>query len=537
MNKKDLKKDTLIKLAIIIGIIIVVNVISNRIFTRIDLTKNKSYTLSPISKDIVGNLGDKLVIKAFFSDNLPAPYNTLRRQVQDLLSDYRSYSKGNMNYEFFNPIADDENGDLQKEAQKYGIQPVQVQVIDNDKMEVKKTYLGLVVLYEGKQEVLPVVQTVNNLEYDLTSTIKRITTEKKKKIGFLQGHSEYDYTKFQTINSTLSSQYEIINVNLDKNRIIPDDVSTLIIQGSKSEVPEWQKYLIDQFIMRGGNVAFLINKIVPNFQQQMVIGEQVKNNLDDLMANYGLVVQADLIRDAQCAPVQVQSQIGFPITVNYPYFPNVSNINQDIAAFKNIKSVVLSFVSSLDLNAAISKNLKVTPILTTSDKSGKAEGFFLLNLEQFQNMKKSQADSMFNSKGFVVGALYEGNFNSFYAGKPIPKDTVTGVIENTNQQLNASQKPSKLILVGDADFANEEARPPKDNVTFFVNMVDYLADDVGLTQIRSKENSESPIEEVSDGTKKFIKYFNLMFPPLAVLFVGLFVWNKRKLKKKTLQSK
>lgn len=537
MNKKDLKKDTLIRLAIIIGIIVAVNVISNRVFTRFDLTKNKSYTLSPVSKEIVGNLADKIVIKAFFSDNLPAPYNTLRRQVQDMLSDYRSYSKGNLNYEFYNPIADDENGDLQKEAQKYGIQPVQVQVIDNDKLEVKKTYLGLVLLYEGKQEVLPVIQTVNNLEYDLTSTIKKISTEKKKKIAFLQGHGEYDYTKFQTISGNLSSQYELVNLDLNKTRFIQDDVSALIVMGPKSDLPEWQLYQVDQFIMKGGNAAFLMNKIVPNFQQQMIMGDVVKSNMFDLLSSYGFVIENNLIRDLQCASVQVQSQIGIPISVNYPYFPNVTNINQDIAAFKNIKSIVLSFVSSIDLNAAASRNLKITPVLTTSEKSGKAEGFFLLNLEQFQNMKRSQADSMFNSKGFVVGALYEGNFNSYFAGKPAPQDTAQGTTPYTGAQLSASQKASKIIVVGDADFINEEARPPKDNITFLVNMVDFLADDVGLTQIRTKDVSEAPIEETSDASKKFIKYFNLIFPPIAVLLIGLFVWNRKKLKKKALQSK
>ena len=298
MNRKDLKKETLIKLAIIIGIIIAVNIIASRIFTRVDLTKNKSYTLSTISKDIVGNLQDKIVIKAFFSDNLPAPYNTLRRQVQDILSDYRSYSNGNLNFEIFNPSAEEENSEIQNEAQKYGIQPVQIQVVDNDKLEVKKTYLGMAILYQGKQEVLPVIQSVGNLEYDLTSSIKKLTTDKKKKIGFLTGNGEYDYSKFANINNILSAQYELIKVDVVNTRNIPSDLTTLVVFGPKSEIPEWQKFLIDQYIMQGGNVAFLLNKVVPNFQQQIVIGDVVKNNLDDMLSSYGLVLNGDLVRDA-----------------------------------------------------------------------------------------------------------------------------------------------------------------------------------------------------------------------------------------------
>lgn len=537
MNKKDIKKDILIKVAIIIGIVIVINVISKRVFTRVDLTKNRTYTLSTISKDIVKNLGDKLVIKAYFSDNLPAPYNNLRRNVQDILNDYRSYSNGNLNYEFLNPTGDSEQGEMEKEATKFGIQPVQIQVVDNDKLEVKKAFLGLVFLYQGKQEVIPVVQSIGNIEYDITNMIKKLTTEKKKKVGFLQGHGEYDYTKFNQINSILSSQYDVVKVDLSKYNPVPQDVDVLIVMGPKSEFPESHKFLLDQYIMRGGNIAWLINKVVPNFQQQMVIGDVVKLNLDDLFENYGIVINNDLIRDLQCSAVQVQSQIGIPISINYPFFPNITNINQDNPSFKNIQSVILSFVSSLDITQAAAKNIVATPLLTTSNKSGKSEGFFILNLEQFQNMTKKAADTLFNQKGYVVGAIYSGKFNSFYKGKEIPVDTTKDAGTYTGQRLDFSAKDSKQIAIGDGDFANEEQRPPKDNILFFVNMVDYLADDVGLSQIRGKDSSEAPIEETSDATKKFVKYFNLIVPPGIVFLVGFFIWNKRKLRKKNLQSK
>jgi ABC-type uncharacterized transport system involved in gliding motility auxiliary subunit len=288
--------------------------------------------------------------------------------------------------------------------------------------------------------------------------------------------------------------------------------------------------------MRGGNIAWLINKVVPNFQQQMVLGDMVKTNLDDMLANYGIVISNDLIRDLQCSAVQVQSQIGIPISINYPYFPSVTNIDKDNAAFKNIQSVVLSFVSSVDITQAAAKNIIAKPLLTTSNKSGRAEGFFILNLEQYQNLTKKAADTLFGQKGFVVGATYDGKFSSFYAGKEIPKDTSSAPSAFTGQRLDFSTKESKQIAIGDGDFGNEEARPPKDNLVFFVNMIDYLADDVGLSEMRSKDSSEAPLEETSDATKKFVKYFNLIVPPGLVLLIGFYIWNRRKLKKKNLQS-
>lgn len=536
MNKNETKKQAIVIAVIAIGILIAVNIIFSTVFTRIDLTKNKTYTLSPISKQIVGNLDDKMVVKVFFSDNLPAPYNNLRTQVKDILSDYRTYSNGNLNYEFYNPTGEGENDELSKEAQKYGIQPVQMQVTEKDKFEVKAAYMGMVFLYGGKQETIPFIQSIGTLEYDITTKIKTLITTQKIKIGYLQGSGSVDMSKLQQISKGLSDQYELVPVTLGLNKAIPDDIKTFMVLGPLEAVPENQKYMIDQFVMRGGNVLWLIQKVTPNFQQQIVLGEPVENNLDDLLLNYGIKVNADLIRDLQCGQVTVQSQIGFPISVNYPYFPVVTNINRNIAAFAGIQSVTLSFVSSIDLNAAQGKGITSDYLLQTSDKSGKAEGFFLLNLEQFNNMTQKSVDSMFNQKGYVVGAAYTGRFKSFYAGKTPPSDTTTGSGAITIEQLNESQKDSKMIVIGDADFINEDQRPPRDNITFFLNAVEYLADDAGLTQIRGKETSDPPIEETSEGSKTFIKYFNIIFPPAIILIIGLIVWQRRKSRKKDLMS-
>ena len=127
--KKDIKKDTLIRVAIIIGIVLVLNIISAKYFTRIDLSKNKSFTLSQVSKDLVSSLNDKIVIKAFVSDNLPAPYNNVRRSLADLLGDYKTYSKGNLIFEFYNPTGEGDTT-LEKEANKYGVPAVSLQNIE-----------------------------------------------------------------------------------------------------------------------------------------------------------------------------------------------------------------------------------------------------------------------------------------------------------------------------------------------------------------------------------------------------------------------
>ncbi len=539
MDKKDFKKNFIIYVALIIVIIIAANFIFSKIFTRIDVTKNKSFTLSQVSKDIVSKLDDKLEVKAFFTTTLPPPYNNLKNEVKDLLEDYRVSSNGNFNYEVITASDEsDDNNDVVKEAQKYNIAPIQVQVMDNDKYELKKALLGLAILYKGKTETIPVVQNTTALEYDITSKMKKLTDERKKKIGFLTGHSEYDITSFQKVYGVLQSQYEVIpSLSIAGKQMIPDDLDVLVILGAKAPFPEYQKFKIDQYLMRGGNLLFCDNKVIPNFQQQIAMGEPQKINMDDMMESYGVKINYDLIRDLQCALVTVQIQEGMQRQINYPYFPNISNVNRDITAFSGIQSVILPYASSIDLGAANGKDLKVEPILTTSNHSSRVSDVFILSYEQFLGMQKRFVDSAFNQPGYVVAASYYGKQKSFYAGKPIPQDTSKDAEPLIMEVKGQSDKNNRIVAIGDADFADEKSNPPEMNLLFFVNTIDYMADDIGLTQIRTKVSPEALIGDVSSGTKSFVKYFDLLLPPILVVILGLLFWRLKAVRRAKLQIK
>ena len=156
--------------------LILLNITARDIFKRFDLTDNKMYSLSSSSKSVMEKIDDIFTIKVYFSSDLPAQYSNNKRYLQDILEEYTAYSSGNLHFEFYSP-EDDEK--LAEDAQKYGIQPVQLQVIENDKVEIKKVYMGLILLFEDKREVIPVIQTSTGLEYDITTKIKSIITIKK----------------------------------------------------------------------------------------------------------------------------------------------------------------------------------------------------------------------------------------------------------------------------------------------------------------------------------------------------------------------
>lgn len=536
------RQQAIVRTALVIGILILINIISINLFFRLDLTSNRIYTLSDASKNLVKHLDDKLVVKAYFTDNLPSPYNNTRRYLKEILDDYRNYSNGNFQYEIISPSDETQ---LELDAQKYGIQPVQVQTIRDDRAEAMKAYMGMVFLYNGKQETLPFVGNTQNLEYDITGVIKRISEKELKKVGILGGPGMPGIDKISKINQFLSKYYNITAVDASKNNPIPSDISVLVVFSPKppqqqqqfmmqqqqpmATVPENLKFAIDQYIMGGGKVIFLVNKVTISAQQQFQLAQNVNTGLEDMLESYGIKLNLDIIKDKECAYVQVPVQQG-PIQmytqIPFPYYPRITQIGDDIPAFTGIGQVFLSFTSSLDTSTASFKGLKITPLLTTSPKTGVDK-----ELAVIQASGRMLPDSMFKSSNVIVGAIFQGLYSSFYKGKTVPADTATGS-SPAPASIKEQSPDTKLIVIGNADFPTDEFRGPEENQVFFANMIDYMTDDLGLSAIRLKDANPKPIKPIDDSVRKVLKWGLLVVPPLLVLGYGLFRWRRRK----TIQS-
>jgi gliding-associated putative ABC transporter substrate-binding component GldG len=349
------KTQSLTRISLILGILILVNFISVRLFTRMDLTKERLYTLADASKSLVKSLDDKLLVKAYFTEDLPPPYNNNRRFVKDQLDDYRAYSNRNLQYELISPS--DEK--IEQEAQRYGIPPVQVQVINNEKLEVKKAYMGMVFLYEDKQEVIPVVQKTENLEYDMSSTIKKITSKTIKKIALLSGHNEPSFQNLKNLRTLLSKQYEMTTADVSAGKPVPNGIAAILVIAPETKFSENEKYQLDQYVMAGGRVAFLVNKVKGDFQAQY--GQPLDLNLDDLLQQYGAKVNTDLVKDIQCASVTLMQQQGFITFQNrvpFPFLPMASDFSKTSMIAKDLQGIIFVFVSSIDTSSAAQKGLK-----------------------------------------------------------------------------------------------------------------------------------------------------------------------------------
>lgn len=523
------RSQMILNIVIVLGILVFVNFLGTRFFKRIDLTKEKIYTLSDASKNLVRSLDDKFLVKAYFTSDLPAPYNNNKREVQDQLDEYRAYAGGNFQYEFIDPSKKEE---LEQEAQKYGIPPVQVQVLKEDKLQIEKAYMGLVLLYGDKQDRVPVVQSTANLEYEVSSAIKKMTSKELKKIGFLTGHGEPSLQQVKEVQDILEKQYEVTTVDLSGGKAIPSDVAVLLIVAPTQPFKNWEKFLIDQYIMKGGRVAFFLNKVSANLQSQS--GQALNLNLDDMLESYGVRVNTDLVRDVSCAYVTVSQQAGFMVIQNqipFYYLPRASEFNKTSPIVKDLGSVVFYFVSSIDTSLARQKGYNANVLVNSSSKSGRMENYFVIN----PTIPVTQ--EMFKESGIPLAVTVEGAFASAFASKPIGiDDNVKAAIDTTKKIVTGPL--NKIVVVGDGDFLQDQySGGNKDNFLLASNLIDWLADDIGLAAIRARESSSKPLDEVGEATKSWIKGIDLGVPPLVVILIGVIRWRWRVGSRKRLESR
>lgn len=516
-----MKKKTIIDLVILIAILIFVNLISLTVFKRFDLSKGKIYSLSSSSKAAVKELDDRLVIKAYFSKNMPGEYADSRRFVQDILSEYQAYSHGNLKFEFLDPADAQE---LKKEAQQNGIMPVSMRVIENDKLEIREVYMGLVFHYQDKKDSLPMIKNTQGLEYDVTGKIKKITSNGLKKIAIYDPENTSSQQipgqppsgNFTTIIQFLSESYEVSKIDL--TNMIEDDIEAIIVAGIKDSLEISQLVNLDQFLMQGGNIILFQDRINANIQQMSA--QLIESDLFRLLYTYGISIRPNLLLDAQCGKVTVQQQRGMfrmQTPVSYPFFPIINNVNKNNIMVKNLDYMQLVFASEID-TTTIGKKVSFEPLLYTSSNSGEVT-MPQLDISYMPYMNKDLTKMLIDEPKIVAG-IYSGEF-------------VSNFIDHTKED-NAvgSTDTGRILLVTDSDFIKEGAGAGvPGNRDFVLNAVDYMVSDDSLIEIRSRETQFTPLKEIKPGTKKFVRWLNILSPSLLLILLG-FLHYRKELKRR-----
>ncbi len=507
-------KKYLIILNIIFAVIsvVILNIIFYFGFIRFDLTKNKIYSLSKASKKIISKFDDYILIRAVFSKTLPEQFRFIKLYVEDLLNEYKIYSKGKIKYEFIDPKQP--NAKIsEQEVYSMGIYPVEFTVLEKDKFEVKKGFMGIAMLYKDNKEVIPVVSNIENLEYDITSSLKKLTSNQKKTIGILKNAKSkvFESEEFLEIKTQLSKFYDLKDIEISSST--SNVVEGLLIVSPKENFNDEDLFYLDQFILSGKAVAFLLNRYDVDFNTFFV--KKINSNVFDLIKHYGAEIQEGLIVDPQCQKISLTMRQGFIIMQNildYPFIPIITQINKDSYLVKDLSQVVLAFVSPIKMKENL-EDVSYTTLFETSKKSFLKKDIYTVNpLNDYLKMSKD------TQKGpFIVGVELKGKFKTYF-----DKEKIKNLKFEVENYLNeSSTKDSRIIVISTGELMDKEG-------VLIGNIIDYLAQDYELLSIRSKKISLSPIKEVSAVLKILYRYFVTLFPPTIILFFGLYRWYLRK---------
>lgn len=517
-----LQKTTSVNIIIFVAILILVNLLSLSIFKRFDFSKGNIYSLSRASKEAVKKLDDRLIIKAYFSKNLPGEYADARRFTQDILSEYQAYSHGKLRFEFIDP-SDEEK--LKKEAQQHQIFPASMRVVENDKFVVREVYMGLVFLYQDKKENIPLVENTRGLEYDITKKIKKIASIGLKKIAFydiektppqMRGYQQQNQSDFATLQEHIAESYELQKTDLTSE--IAADVEVLIMAGIEDSLSKEQLFNLDQYLMKNGNLVLLQNRVTTDMRTQQA--NLINSNLFQLLNHYGIHIKENIIADANCGQVNVQQQRGIfrmMTPVNYPFFPIIHNFNKENLIVKNIDQMQLVYASEIDTTNI--GGFSFEPLLSSSNNSGAVTKPQLdIGVQKYMD---KDLKTMFIDPPKILGGIFSGSISSYFANNPEYNDATP------------TSKSTQIILVTDSDFVKEGiGANVENNLNFVLNSVDYLAAEETLIEIRSRQTEYKPLKEISSGMKKVVRWLNILLPSILLIIIGLIRYQKEMNKRK-----
>lgn len=513
------KRHFMIYVAVVVVALVFINMISRGIFFRWDWTRNQMYTLSESSRTLIRKLDDRLLAKVYFSDNLPGAYANSRRYLQDLLEEFQAYSGGNFHFEFYRPEDDQE---LEQEAQRYGIPPMQLQAIENDRMEIKNVWMGLALLYEDNRETIPVIQSTAGLEYDLASAIKKLIDTDKRTAGIVQGVDTEG--KNRNVRELLQQTYTVRNVDLEN--IVAPDIDLLIVNGTSDSLSTEALYNLDQYIMTGRPVFLAQSRVSADLNRGL--GSEIQSNLFEVLEHYGISVSKNLVADRLCSQIGVETQRGiFRVrnAVDYPFFPLIQNFNREHMVAAGMEQMRLFFTNEI-LSTIDSTRLATTrfePLMTTSDFTAVLPGPTYMLTHQ-----NNPTFARLNGAGRVVAATLMGEVPSFFTEETKPEGAGSFI---------GSTGGAQILVIGDGNFFSDEfGGGIPENLNLILNAADYLVGDEELIGLRGREVTTRPLKTLSDGARRSLKWANILGPSALMVAMGLLRWRSTRRRRKLLEE-
>ena len=490
---KSLSRTTLILNTL--GILLLVNFIFSFLPLKIDLTENKDFTLSKVSKKIVRDLPDLVTIKVFLSEDLPARLLPIKQRIKDTLYEYERVAPSRLKVVYIDPK---NNPELVNQALSLGIPQLQFSDVQNDKFSVSKGFIGMVVTFADKKSIIEVVDDNTNLEHDLTSAIKRVSEETAAKVAVTTGHGEDPGTRNSLLMQQLEKDFDVTEVNLTEKSdqsFIGGSGQTWLMINPTEKFGNRSLLVIDQFLMNGGSLVLITDPIgISNTLQPSLSN----TNIGDLLQNYGVKINPDLVLSADNEIANFSTGYN-TLVIPYPFWVRVPP-----------SGPVFPWVSSLTIDKSQAGEGKITEIAKTSKRSFAQVGDLNIDPTREQNPKPEDL------REITIAVLVEGKLDSATKNN----SEIKKALRQGETLLEKTKEETKVAVFADSDFVNDFfIRRFEDNSTLLLNTIESLSSKTSLSDIRSKGSNLRPLKDISESTKAVVKWSNILLVPiLSVLF-------------------
>ena len=577
MNKN--KKRDITALLLAIAIVILLNIIGSFVFKRFDLTSEKRYTLSDATKKLLKNLDDIVYVKVYLEGEFPAGFKRLRNETKEMLDEFRAYSNDNIEYEFINPSANSDQNEISKQVydkvlqpinpdkkeqneiykQLYdkGLQPTNLEVKEENGTSQQIIFPAALVSHKGKEAPWQLLKTqigvsseaqlnnsIQSLEYEFASCIRNLTTKLKPIIGFIEGHGELDTLETADVRHALSEFYYIKRVKINQQLKALDGLKAIVIAKPDTTFSEQDKFIIDQFIMKGGKALWCIDPLFTSMDSLRKNPETTAIpydlNLEDLLFKYGVRINSDMILDIQSSALPVNQSLAgqqprFELKP-WIFSPLVAPVNTHPIS-KNLDLIKIEFGSSVDTIST--QEIKKSILLRSSKYSKTLNSPVRVSL---MYLRRTPNENQFTDPYRSVAVLLEGKFESAFKNRVPPQIAADSAIKFTTNGTT-----TKMIVIGDGDIIRNDIQYSTNqplplgfdkytnqtygNKNFILNCMNYLCDDSGLITVRNRELTLRLLNKKKIRIEKTKwQLINTVLPLLLIIVYGCihFMVRKRK---------
>lgn len=496
-NRSRAARESIGFLVVLAAVLVAVNVLGSFFFGRIDGTENKLFSLSSGSRQLAKGLADRMEISAYFTEDLPPPFNATERYVRDILAEYAAASGGKIRISLVHPKKDDDFS----AAEADGVQRVSHQVVENDSVSVREGYRGLAIKYLGERRSIAVIEDTAGLEYRITQTIKELIGEKTK-VGLVSGHEGPTLAQgLSALRATLPTT-ELREV--PTTAAVPSDLAALLIVGPKTPFGDAELKNINAFVMQGKSLGVFAAGYKVSLEGASPSATKVDSGINKLIAKWGARVDSNLVGDWQCSRAPMRGPFGITVAVPYPAVPIVAfdKEQREHALLFKLNSAPLPFVSQVSLTGTLKGDKQVSgAVLARSSKNS-----WLITGDEVALTPRHPREWSQDGKAgpFDLAFAVEGKLPSAFGG-------AMSSAEGGDAAVPArSERKVRLLVVGSDSLVRDELLPPAEQggerqlnsaLALALNAIDWLSQDDDLIAIRAK-NVEDPTLEVPIGVQQ-----------------------------------